>query len=121
MPPGDEKLGKTELTLSAQRHPSFLSSPLFYPMHQLKLSRCGPLVSTGSVRHTKRGRCERYSGEVNRRDLQRGGGGRKKTMSPGKMDRQTWQRDWRGIKGDSAVGGLRRQDGDTKADTAASW
>lgn len=77
------------------------------------------MVSTGSVRHTKRGRCEGYSGEVNRWDLQGWGGGG--TMSPGKMDRQTWQRDWRGIKGDSAVGGLRRQDGDTKADTAASW
>lgn len=42
-------------------------------MHQLKLSRRGPLVPTGSVRHTERGRCEGYSREVNRWDY--GGGG----------------------------------------------
>lgn len=46
--------------------------PLLYPMHQLKLSRRGPLVSAGSVRYTKRGRRERYSREGNRWDLQRG-------------------------------------------------
>lgn len=69
MLPGDEELGKTELTLSAQSRPSLLSPlplPLLYPMHQLKLSRRGPLVSTGSESGTQRRgrkRRERYSRE----------------------------------------------------------
>lgn len=68
--------------------------PLLYPMHQLKLSRRGPLVSPGSVRYTKRGRRERYSREGNRWDLQRG----EKKRRVDERGRQEKTRQWAEVR-----------------------
>lgn len=71
MPPGDEELGKTELTLSARSHSS--SSPLSDASINVKPP--WPLVSAGSESGTQREE-ERYSREgEEERDLQGNGQG----------------------------------------------
>lgn len=59
MPPGDEELGKTELTLSAQSHPS--SSPLSDASIKVK-PPWPPGFSRLTVRYTKKGGEVQYRG-----------------------------------------------------------
>lgn len=54
MPPGDEKLGKTELTLSAQSHPSLPSSSSPLSDASIKVKPPWPWVSTGSESGTQK-------------------------------------------------------------------